>query len=109
MKFKDYEGSLKRALLMNYPGCSSALEAFDQVMKTSSQNQRSTELPLEYESMRNAINDIANALDGYNIDLMDQPLRKELADMPLKSVEDIEKWKQSWRGVTERLNTPKVD
>jgi hypothetical protein len=97
--------SLRRTLLLNYPGCKSVTEALELARKPSSSNQRPPELTKEYESMRKAIIDIANVLDGYNIDLLDPRLREELARMPLKSLEDVEAWKQSWLGIIENRIT----
>lgn len=88
--------SLRRSLLLNYPGCKSVVEALELTKKTSSQNQRPTELSEEYKSMRQIIIDIENLINGYDIDLMGPELRDELKFMPLKNIEDAVKWKENW-------------
>jgi hypothetical protein len=93
--------SLKKTLLMNYPGCKSAVEAFEfaksQKIETASQASE------EYESMRQIIIDVELAINGFDIDLMDGSLRAELRDMPLRTLDEAVLWRDAWIRTMKRL------
>ncbi len=58
--------SLKKTLLMNYPGCKSAVDAFE--LAKSQLSERPSETTQEYKSMRQAIIDIEISINGFDID-----------------------------------------
>ena len=100
MKFKkdsDHwpKDSLKRSLLMNFPGCKNSVEA---MLK-----QKSSQTPSEYKTMCQIIIDIEKALDGYDIDLMDFSMREKLSLMPLRNIGEALLWKDAWMEVLKRL------
>ncbi len=111
MKFKKDSDqwprdSLRRTLLLNYPGCKSATEAFELARNPANKIQTPLEPTQEYKSMRQAIIDIEVLINGFDIDLMDPELRESLKSMPLKNLGDIELWKSAW---TEVMTKPKKD
>ncbi len=99
MKFgKDSEywpkDSLKRSLLMNYPGCKSTLDAFNLVKSQS--NQTATQTPSineDYIIMRDIINELSSLIT-FDIDDLDINTRVSLAD-----IKDPREWKDAWLGV----------
>ena len=98
MKFKKESDnwpkeSLKRSLLLNYPGCKSTTEALAFVK--SQKNETPSEIE-KYERMRQAIIDIEVHLNGFDIVFMDTDLRIKLGEMPLKDLGDVQLWKEAW-------------
>ena len=93
--------SLKKTLLMNYPGCKSAVDAFE--LTKLNLSQRPSETSKEYKSMRQAIIDIELSLNGFDIDEMDSFVRGELRDLPLKTLGGIEVWKEGWMKAIRKL------
>lgn len=100
MKFKkdsDHwpKDSLKRSLLMNFPGCKNSVEA---MLK-----QKASQTPDEYKTMRQIIIDIEKELDGYDIDLMDFSTREKIALMPVRNIGEALLWKDAWMGILKKL------
>ncbi len=93
--------SLKRSLLLNFPGCKSPLEALELIK--SQRNQTASQSMEEYKSMRQAIIDIELSLNGIDIDFIDSSLRENLRLMPLKCLGDIELWREAWMKAIPRL------
>ena len=98
MKFKN-EGSLERSLLVTFPGCSNVLEALAKVKQNK--NQTALQTPLkeptsEYEAMRDAINTITTHSKGFDFDLMDAKVRKDLSEIKIDSIEGVNLWRDSW-------------
>ncbi len=93
--------SLKKTLLMNYPGCKSAVDAFE--LAKSQLSERPSETTQEYKSMRQAIIDIEISINGFDIDRMDQGVRDSLKQMPLKTLGDISLWKEGWMKAIQKL------
>ncbi len=92
--------SLRRSLLLNYPGCKSSLDAL--ALTKSQLNESASQ---EYKSMRQAIIDIELSLNGIDIDLLDSSVRDNLREMPLKTLGDIELWKQGWMTAIKKHGT----
>lgn len=99
MKFKKDsdnwpKDSLRRSLLMNFPGCKNSIEAFEKLRISK---------PSDYEIMRQIILSIEKELDGYDIDLMDFSLRERVSLMPLRDIGEALRWKDAWMEILKKL------
>lgn len=86
--------SLKRSLLLNYPGCKSVLDAFH--LTKQSGNTTSLKLPSineDYVLMRDVIIELTSKID-FDIDELDVKTKESLAN-----ISDPVLWRDSWLDV----------
>jgi ribosome-binding ATPase YchF (GTP1/OBG family) len=92
-------GSLERTLKRDFPGCSSALEAFKKII--SSKDQTATQDSEEVKALKLANKMIEEALKDFDIDRLNFHKREQLKKMPLTTAKEIELWRDAWLSVIE--------
>ena len=92
------EKSLERHLKLNYPGCSSAVQAVKKLLgsKTPSQNHIASQTPSDYEAMRKIIVSIEEASKDFDFSLLDEKTTVLLARMPITNQAEALAWKDAW-------------
>ncbi len=97
--------SLKRSLLLNYPGCKSTLEAFNLIKSQQSQTPLETpKVNEDYKIMRDAIKAIESAIGDFDIDNLSSDIRLQLNNIPLNNIPNVILWRDSWLKVLGEIN-----
>lgn len=99
LEFKRTEGGLKKQLLLNYAGATSAVEA----LEFEKLRRQEAIKPTEVNVMKRAVIEIAMELNGIDIDLMDQETRMDLSKISIDSIPGVERWKAAWIKEAARL------
>lgn len=102
--------ALRRTLLRDFPGCKTANEAVKKVMLNRTKDQSPAGTPVkaltDVEAVLWAIIEISDRAQAFDIDLMNQDLRKKLAEMPLTNRAELKAWTLAWFDVMENKCLP---
>ncbi len=88
-------GSLQRVLAKDFPGCSSALEAFKKAVNQKPEQTALQSTEIE-QSLKLAMDEIAEATKDFDLDKISLPKKELLATMPLTTISEIILWKDKW-------------
>jgi len=87
--------SLREVLETKYPGSKSVLEAFE---KAKASLVKDPDQVILYKAMRKTIDDISSKISfkQFDVDFMNKELKRKLDNMPLKTLEDVRRFRDAW-------------
>ena len=98
--------SLKRTLLMNHPGCDSAVAAVKSLIAKQDQLNIDSppEIPNEFQVMHDTIEELKVYLKDFDYELLINGKREELANMPTKTIDEAKAWRDAWKAAVLKVS-----